>query len=286
MRELDEDRERFMTRLVDLLLIDNNAIWKLDHAPSRRRLIGNLRATGREFWPTGMNVMEAVKSRREDVRTRLLATLAELSGDAHAFPLPTEALKRVAEAHLSGTRTITWAEPRFTNLIRNPTDATDDQIGAVRDYLLEQEQSFDATHEEAREELLPELKNMGGRERWPNVGSFLDEVWNPPGHLGSYVEGIWSLWGFPGQAPVQDLLADRAWKLFFEGWGAAVYARLIAHPQPPKVEYADLVQMVYCGSARSTLFVSDDKGFRELANAVFRGRHHRMEVVPLSAVTT
>ena len=274
-----------MARPRDLLLIDNNVIQKLDHEPSRRRLAANLRATGREFWPSGINVMEAVKSRSQDIRTRLLTTLGELAGDAHVLPLPTEALKKVAEAHLAGSQTITWAEPRFTNLIRNPGDVTDEQARQVRSYLQEQETEFDAAHERAKEELLPHLKEMGGRERWPDVGSFLEEVWNSPPHLESYVERLLAEWEVSGKLAARELLFDRSWQLYFEGWGAASYARILAHPQPPKVEHADLLQLVYCGSARSTVVVSDDRGFRELANSLLKGRHFRMEVVPLSAMT-
>ena len=58
--------------------------------PGARSLSGseppaNLRATGRDFWPSGINVMEAVKSRNQDTRTRLLTTLGELAGDAHVI---------------------------------------------------------------------------------------------------------------------------------------------------------------------------------------------------------
>jgi hypothetical protein len=275
-----------MVRLRDILILDNNAIRKLAHGPSKARLTANLKATGREFWPTGVNVLEALKSRDHQKRIRLLRILADLAGDAHALPLPTEALKLIAQGHAAGENTITWAEPRFTRLIRNPEEVTEDLASSVRKYFLDRERQFDATHEKAKSDALPLLNAGGGRARWPDVGSFLDEVWSPPEHLTAYVTGLWEDWSLPGAAPVSALLKDRSWRLYLEGWGAAMYARALAHPQPRRVEHSDLMQLVYGGSAKSTVFVTDDVGLLELGNAILRGRYEMMEVVPLKSVTS
>lgn len=275
-----------MARFTDILLLDNNAVRKLEHEPTRRRLEANLRTTGRDFWPTAINVMEALKSRDREIRTRLLTNLAELAGDAHAMPLPTEALKKVAEAFATRSPTFTWSEPAFTALFRNPAAVTDEQAAQIREHPQEQEDSFDAAHERAMDEVRPVLGAEGGRDRWPTVGAFLNEVWDSPNHLGEYAKMLWDEWGFGGVAPVDALLGNTAWRLYFEGWGAAMYARILAHPQPPKVEQADLLQLVYCGAGRSAVLASDDRGFQELGNAILRGRYNLLEVVPLKAVAS
>jgi hypothetical protein len=268
----------------DLLLLDNNAIHRLGSERSREKVARNLRVTGREFWPTGVNVMEALKSRDRATRTRLLQTLGTVAGDCHVLPLPTEALRKTAEAIASDAKTITWAEPRFTYLIREPEEVTDEQAAEVRAHLIEEEERFDAAHQRGRDEILPELIKMGGRDRWPDVGGFLDEVWNSPGHLSTYVERLWEQWGLSSDPPIDKLLSDRAWRLYFEGWGAAVYARLLAHPQPPLVQHSDLTQLIYCGSAKSTVLATDDRGFRQVGNALLRGRHPMIELVPLDVM--
>ena len=134
-----------MPRQRDILLLDNNAVRQLAHGPSRERLKANLKATGREFWPTGINVLEAVKAHNAKRRIKRLETLHDLAGDAHAFPLPTEALLQIARAHVDRNSSVTWADPRLTAVLRDPATVTHEQIEAVRGYLEEQERQFDAT---------------------------------------------------------------------------------------------------------------------------------------------
>jgi len=216
----------------------------------------------------------------------MLAVLAELSGDKHVFPLPTQALRTTAEAIAGQAHRLVWSEPRLTHLFRSPDSVSDTQAKEVRSHLQAQEQRFDKTHNRANEGLVPMIKELGGRDRWPNVGAFLDEVWNRRNHLEGYVSLLWEEWDLCGEPPVRDLLANRTWQLYFEGWGATLYARQLAHPQPPKVEHADLLQLVYCGPARSAILVTDDKGLVQLGMSIIDGRHSRIEVVPLETVIT
>jgi hypothetical protein len=243
-----------------------------------------LRATGKEFWPSGLNVLEALKSRSSRRRIRLLTTLGELAGDNHALPLPTEGLRIVAETLAAGGRTIEWADPRLTRFFREPETITDEEADYARQHLLEEEQGFWDTHERAKTALQPLFRSEGGLSRWPTVRHFLDEVWSTPEHLQGYIHALWAEWNFEGPPPVAAILAHQSWQLFFDGWGAAVWARSIAEPQPRWVQSADLQQLVYFGSALGRVLATEDAGFRHLATAILQGKYHLARVVSLNEI--
>src|SRR5687768_8700842 len=94
-----------------LLVIDSNALRRLASGVVRARLRPNLRSTGRELWPTAVNVAEALKSRDHDIRAKLLRALHDLAGDNFAITLPTEALKRIAQAWATGEQDVDYSAP-------------------------------------------------------------------------------------------------------------------------------------------------------------------------------
>jgi hypothetical protein len=218
------------------------------------------------------------------MRTRLLVTLGELAGDHHVLTLPGEALRRVAQAFAEGAATIDWSEPGLTRFIRDPQSITDEEADTIRQYLVTQEADFESTHSRAKDALRPVFKAEGGHERWTSVAQFLDEVWSVPDHVGAYFERLWNGWGLPGRAPVERILNHEAWRLYFDGWGAAVYARHIAHPQPGRVQTADLQQLVYFGPAASRVLATEDVEFRRVAGAILDGRYPLARVVSLDTV--
>lgn len=269
-----------MTR-ARLFLLDNCCLLRLQSPTTRARLKANLRASGQEFWPSGMNVIEAAKSRDRDKRTRLLSTLSELAGDNHALTLPTEGLRRIALAHAQGAATVDWSEPRLTAWFRDPEAVTDEEAADARAHLIAQEQSFNETHARASSALRPVFKTDGARFKWTTPAQFLDEVWSTPSHLGAYFDILWDLWQLPGSAPTEELLKHDAWRLFFDGWGATVYARHIAHPQLGLVQSSDIQQLVYFSTAPGRILATEDVEFRALANSILARRYHLARVVSL-----
>lgn len=269
----------------DILLLDNNAVRKLADGSRRRVLRANLRATGREFWPSAVNVLEATKSREPRTRSLLLGVLGELAGDNHVLTLPTEAIKILATALSCGNANVDLSEPRLTRIIREPESLTEEFAADAREHLVEQESSFRGVHEKGQRELRPVLAAKGGADRWPTVNDFLDQVWTVPSHLESYADRFWEDWGLPDGDSKTQLLEHPAWKLFFDGWGAAAYTKSVAHPQPRWVETADLQQLVYMGFARSALMLSDDGGLRHVGNQILQGRGLRAEVLPVVSMT-
>ena len=263
----------------DILLIDNNAVRRLADPSARQRLRTTLRATGREFWPSAINVLEALSATDPDLRTLLLRTLGGLAGMNHVLTLPTEALKRYAAAIASGSRNVDISEPNLTAFIREPIESSDEHVETARVHLRNQEQAFRAAHERARVELREPLKEAGGIRTWPNLGSCLDNLWSQPSHLGDYVQRLWEEWEHGGPAPVDELLRHPAWRLFLEGWGAAAYSVALAHPQPRWVETADFQQLVYIGFASTAVLATDDVGLLEVGNAMLRGRYPMSQVV-------
>lgn len=268
-----------------LLLLDTSCLPRLQSPFLRTRFRGNLRATGKEFWPNALNVLEVIKSRDRETRTRLLTTLAELAGTSHALTLPTEGLRRICEALAHEKPTIDWSEPRLTRLFRDPDSVTDEEAAAVRAHLLGQEDRFNRVHEKARTVLRPAVRGEGSGRKWASAAQFLNDAW-PRENLSPYVTRLWELWGFPAPAPVEQVLSHEAWQLFFDAWGATMYARSVAHPQPALVQFSDLQQLVYFGSATTRMLVTQDHGFRNLANSMLRGRYNLARVVPLDDLLT
>src|SRR5688572_10802836 len=117
-----------------LLILDNNCLQRLSSARARARLRSNLKLSGREFWPSAVNVLEATKTRDREKRTRMLSVLAELSEDAHALPMPSTALRLVGEALTNGSSLVTWSEPRLTRFFRDPESVSDDEAAAAREH--------------------------------------------------------------------------------------------------------------------------------------------------------
>lgn len=264
-----------------IFLLDNNCLNRLLSSRLRHRLRANLCVTGREVWPTAMNVLEILKSRDREKRTQFLEPLAELARDNLALTLPTEGLRRIAEAVAYRRPEIDWSAPEITRLFRDPASVTDAEAAATRDYLTHAENSFNATHRHASQSLRPMLKAEGGMERWPTVRTFLDDVWTRPEHLRSYVDLLWELWKLPGRAPFEELLDYDAWRLFFDGWGATVYERQIVHPQRRKVQHSDLVQLVYMGPASGRVLATGDEAFRRLGNEILTRSYPLARIVTL-----
>lgn len=264
-----------------IFLIDSNCLNQLSSARSRERLRANLRVTGKEFWPTGSNVLEALKSRDPEKRTRFLRVLADLADGNHSITLATEVLRRIAVAVAYGNPGADLSEPAFTALFRDPGDVSDEEATQVREYLLASEGGFSQVHQTALATLRPLFKAEGGMKRWPTVRVFLDETWTREEHLGSYVEELWRLWELPGSAPYAQLLDYDAWRLFFDGWGATVYQRQIVHPQRGKVQLSDVTQLAYLGIGAHRVFATEDDAFRELGNEVLNRSYAHARMVRL-----
>ena len=264
-----------------ILLLDNNCLDRLSARAKRDRLRANLRAAGLAFWPSAINILEALKSRDDHVRQRLLATIADLADDHHALTLPGEALRRVAVAMTSGGHRIDWSEPKLTRLFRYPDSVTQEDAKLARQHLEAQEARFEAAHAEASQRLRSKFKEAGGRRRWSCMVEFLDEVWLSPEHLQRYVDGLWDSWDL-GRPPTVELVLEHAsWRLFFDAWGASVYAQHIEHPQQGHVQHSDLNQLVYFGGSNTRLLASEDRPFRRFSNNMLRGRHPMAEVASL-----
>lgn len=266
------------------LLLDNNCLDRLISARARRRLRSNLQATGREYWPTAVNVLEALQAHDPNRRTLLLTAISEIAGDHYALTLPGEALRRIAVAVATNASSVNWSEPGITRLFRYPESVTDEDATATRDHFLAQETAFNNVHQELRPTLKQYVKENGGMQRWGSPVAFIDELWTDPKNLGHYINVLWDQWKLPGSPPIEALLQHEAWRLYFDGWGASVYARSIQHPQPGWVQSSDLIQLIYLGAMEDRILATDDREFRNLGNAILRDRYPLAEIVPLDVL--
>ena len=268
------------------LTIDNNGVRRLENETARVRLGVNLRCTRREFWPSALNVLEALQIGSAAGRARRLGALEALANGNLALTLPAEVLRRIAEAYARGEPTVIYSDQSVTALLREPQDVSASQLSDVREYLQEQEASFRAVHDRAYRELRPAMLAAGGISTWPNVATYLDEVWSTPDHLEPYARALWDMWRLDGPPPIERLLKHPAWRIFFEGWGAAFYGHSLARPAMRWTETADLQQLVYLGITPNGLLATDDTGLLAMGTAILRGRYSLREVVPVDAILT
>ncbi len=67
--------------------------------------------------------------------------------------------------------------------------------------------------------------------------------------------------------------------LYLEGWGAAAFERAVVKQERKRVQEADLLQLVYLGGTKKRVLATQDKRFREVADAILIGRYQGATVV-------
>jgi hypothetical protein len=79
-----------------------------------------------------------------------------------------------------------------------------------------------------------------------------------PGNINDFVVDLWNHFGFTEDAPIEPLLRQDVWRLFFEGYGVAVFERVMEQKPPRPVQYNDIIQLIYLGGRGRRMLVSDD----------------------------
>lgn len=261
------------------VILDANAIGRLEDVPTRERFQRSLKAADLSVWVTAINVLEALKHKNAQVRTRLLSTLRALSEKHWVLPLPSEVLKRAGRMITERATEFTHEESGFEWLLHDQTRIEATHIEQASDLLADAQRTFDNAHRKGRRVFRRFLKQQGAKDPWGSIPSFLDNQWMVGSHLDSYVESIWAQLGLPGNAPIDEVLENEAWRLYFEGTGATVYERAIVSQSPQPAHLHDVVQLVYLAGASKRILVTDDNGLSRVASAVLRGRHKQSRVM-------
>ena len=94
-----------------------------------------------------------------------------------------------------------------------------------------------------------------------------------------YAAVTWSALKLPGDAPVEALERNEAWRLLLDAEGIALYERAVARKQPKRVQRMDLLQLIYLAGARRRILATSDAGLLRAGAAILPGRYLNARVV-------
>jgi hypothetical protein len=265
------------------VILDANTLWRLEDPSVRDRVAHSLRAADLIFRPTAINLLEAIRTSRSTLRSRLLAVIRGLWNETVVRPLPREILALTASAMARNAPHFEWAASGYEWMLRCPDLIGPQHVAFAAKYLDEGQAEFDDMHKVGRSVLRPYLKEHGQRDPWGDIPTFLDVTWTQAKHLDTYIARTWSSLGAPGTPEIGRVLRNEAWRIYYEGMGGAVYERAILSQSPSPVHLSDIRQLIYLAGSRRRILVTDDKDLQRVADAVLRGRYAGSRVIGVQA---
>jgi hypothetical protein len=189
-------------------------------------------------------------------------------------------LRQSARALIEGHPSFTTAASGLDWLPREPERISAAQVRRAGEILQQSQQAWEVAHRKGRQLIRHRLREQyGGRDPWGSVVAFLEQQWMQPMQLDSFIEHAWRRLGLPGPAPIDALLADEGWRLYYEGIGATVYERCVPNQTMQPAHIADVLQLVYLAYAPKRVLLTNDSGLYRVAQAVLRGRYNNVRVM-------
>jgi hypothetical protein len=261
------------------LIIDSNCFRRLEEPTIQESFRRILNAKNLEFWPTALNAFELAKTRTSAIRERLLRIISALCQGSLLLPTPPSILRRIALAGLRGERGFQTEASGLEWLLEDARDLTPEIIDQAQVLCRRIDASFEDLHAEMRSYLKENCNGKVIKEIWPSARDFLDSQWMHNEQLDTIIHGIWRNLELPGTAPIDFVLSMKAWRLYLEGLGAAIYRRAISSEQGKMVQLSDLSQLVYLAGRQRSLLITEDIGFLHTVRDVVDGRHRDVSVI-------
>jgi hypothetical protein len=263
----------------EILVLDANCFKFLEDNDVRCRVRRSLRAVGLTLWPTALNILELAKNRNLDTRKRVLDVAAECLDGRYLLPLPDQILVRMGKAVARGDTSFNFNASGFEWMLADPDEITPEHVATIEAALKPADDSLAQAFENARPGIQRSLKDHDLHEEWASAADFLDRYWSLPEQRDSLVLREWERLGLPGIAPVEILKENEVWRLHFEGFGAAMFGRVIAREQIPMVQAHDISQLTYLATWHQRVFVSNDNACLDVARNVVHGRYANARVL-------
>jgi hypothetical protein len=262
-----------------VVVLDANVVRRLEDPILRDRLAVKLEVAGLRVQPTGMTVLELAATPDPGLRFRLLDTLAVLSKEAFVRPMPTQVLEWTGRMICADRASFEWPSSGMEAVLYDRGVGHEALVRAGPEHLKEQQADFDAMCTRARVHFRETLLRQGSVDPWRDIPAFLDTQWTKAEFLETEIRDAWTELELPGTPDARRILKDEAWRLFFEGFGAAVYERCVRSQTQRPVHVADLRQLVYLAGSHRRLLVTDDEPLIRLAGAVLNGRYDDARVI-------
>lgn len=239
-----------------------------------------MRAANLTIHPTASNVLEVLAIPQPEKRQRYIASLKSFLGTRALLPMPTDVLREVSSALLTGVQR-TWVEGA------NPGLLSDDPI--VSDAYHNQAKISAAKIESVFQPIIADrqlfqqlLKKSGRRHEWSTIAEFLTSEWSDQENLEHLIAQIWEGLGLTGDPPALPLVwQNESWRITLEVIGATIFERAVRFQQMPNLPgVVDMFQLIYLSfNSRSRIFVTGDNALLRVADSVLTGRYLNVRVI-------
>jgi hypothetical protein len=219
-----------------------------------------------------MNVLEATASQNVRVRERLLETIARFADGRPILGFPIELLRDIGEAILRGDERMTMEPQGLDAWLHDSKLAAARQPDAVR-LLSGIGAYFDRVLDHVRRDVQKELGQLDVLDSWDSAADFLDGPWGDADNLRFVVDSVWSAIGLSGDAPVESLFSNPAWRMLVDVEGMAMYQRVVVKQLAKQVQWRDLMQLVYMAGSQHRIIAMADKAFWAAATVLVTRRH-------------
>ena len=263
-----------------IAILDNSCYGFLEEPPPERAFRRNLRVADLVAYPSEVNLVEATAA-PDGIRERLLGTILRIGDGNPLLPWPFTLLKAIGQAILEG-RTRFSLGPSGKEWYLEDLAAARALSAEVLAFQQGIEETFSRFHVENRQKLRRRMKESGVREDFSSAREFIERVWTGSDTRRDFAEVTWRGLKLPGDAPVDILERNEAWRLLLDAEGVAIYERGVATAQPKKVQRLDLIQLVFLGGAPRRVVATADKGFLRAANCILEGRYPNARAVDIS----
>lgn len=263
-----------------VVIIDGCCFRFLENPSVLKRVRKDMRITDLQIRLSSINILEAVKTPDAKTRSRLLKIIKSVSEGRPFLPWPLELIRKSGETIARGDTSFCSGESGLETKVYG-NSISDKDVDSAKKRMDSLESDFIRMHDSARKKLQGFLRGNNSY-RWDAATAFLDQVWSQRSHLEYHIRNIWKTLGLPGIPPIETILKDEIWQIFFDINGFAAFERAISKEQPKRVHYPDLLQLIYVANSPRRIVFSGDDGLLRAARAILLNRYPCVRVLNCS----
>jgi hypothetical protein len=261
-----------------VVILDTPCYDELRSPDVRAALKRSLSAADLRVWPSIVNAVQARNHPSSGKRRALLEAINDLAERLPLLPLPEAILHQAAAAVAAGLSDIP-IQPAIDQSLLFPDLQLPDTLEGLSPGLAQIDQIQDDALDRMRPEVRGLIRRAEGGLPWATLPRFLDEQWMTEEQFVDILRAESERFGLERPLTLSEITSTPALRLHFEGFGAAMYQRVLAANQAKRVQASDLMQLVYLGARSKRILVTKDRSFRELAHAVLVHRYPTARVL-------
>ncbi len=263
------------------MVLDTSCYDTLRNDEIREGMVRDIAVANLRACPSTLNLLEVSKHPNTSKRKALLSTIGDLRGGRPLLPWPYDLLRQVGESIVVNEDRFQVAETGSEWMTEEPFEIEQDVLDEANRFLGALEQVFDEMHENGRGVVQQFMKERSLRGTWEDAVEFLEDQWTKPEQVDVLIHGVWESLGIEGRPSDEDILDNRAFSLLIDAFGVALFERTVLVNEPKRVQYADLLQLVYLGSASGGIIVTADNGLYRAASAILDTRYEGLRAMRL-----